>query len=100
MLDAVSVAHVGFIQAWSFGWQEALIILVVLLLLFGGRKLPELARGLAKSLRIFKSEMRGVKEDVEDAVRDEPDTGERKTLDSKPADSKPPENKSNEPPTG
>jgi sec-independent protein translocase protein TatA len=36
------------------GWQEILLVLVVILLLFGARKLPELARSLGKSLGEFK----------------------------------------------
>ena len=40
------------------GGPEILIILAVILLIFGGRKLPELARGSGRALRIFKSEIR------------------------------------------
>ena len=47
----------------TFGWQEIVLILLVILLLFGGRKLPELARGLGKALRDFKKELRGAGED-------------------------------------
>ena len=39
------------------GWH-IIVLVVVLLLLFGGRKLPEMARGVAQSLKIFKSEMK------------------------------------------
>ena len=39
---------------FHLGGQELLIILVVVLLLFGGRKLPELAKGLGEGLREFK----------------------------------------------
>jgi sec-independent protein translocase protein TatA len=37
----------------SFGWNEILLILFVVLLLFGGRKIPELMRGLGKGIREF-----------------------------------------------
>jgi sec-independent protein translocase protein TatA len=47
-------------------------ILAVVLLLFGGKKLPELARGLAKGLRIFRDELHGTQKDVEDAVQPPP----------------------------
>lgn len=43
----------------SLGIQEILIILLILLLLFGGRKIPELARGLGRGISEFK---RGVHE--------------------------------------
>lgn len=37
-----------------FGPQEIIIILVIVLLLFGGKKIPELMRGLGKGMREFK----------------------------------------------
>jgi sec-independent protein translocase protein TatA len=51
----------------QIGPTEILIILGVVLLLFGGKKLPELARGSGKALRIFKSEVKAMNDD------DEPD---------------------------
>ena len=45
-----------------FGMQEYLIIALVLVLLFGARKLPELARSMGSSLTQFK---KGMREDVE-----------------------------------
>ena len=56
--------------AWMPGpWEIALILLAVLVL-FGGKKLPELAKGLAKGIKGFKAEMR----DVTDAIHSDPDT--------------------------
>lgn len=40
------------------GGSEIWIIVLIGLLLFGGKKLPDLAQGLGKSLRIFKSEVK------------------------------------------
>ena len=37
----------------SLGWNEILLILLVVLLLFGGRKIPELMRGMGKGIREF-----------------------------------------------
>jgi sec-independent protein translocase protein TatA len=45
---------------FGLGYQELMIILVIVLLLFGAQKLPELARGLGKSVSEFK---RGQNED-------------------------------------
>lgn len=43
---------------WIGGW-EIVVILLVILLLFGGRKLPELMRGMGKGLREFKDATSG-----------------------------------------
>lgn len=42
-----------------------LLVLLVLILLFGAKRLPDSARSLAKSLRIFKSEMKDINKDEE-----------------------------------
>ena len=44
------------------GW-EIIIILALLLLLFGAKRLPDAARGLGRSLRIFKAETKGLRDD-------------------------------------
>lgn len=49
----------GFLREPS----HLIIILLVLLVLFGGKKLPDAARGLGRSMRIFKSEIRELKND-------------------------------------
>ncbi len=47
---------------------EILIILAIVLLLFGSKKLPDAARGIGRSLRIFKAETKGLMEDDKQAV--------------------------------
>lgn len=42
----------------NIGWTELIIILFVVLLLFGANKLPDLARSMGRSARIFKSEVK------------------------------------------
>ena len=39
---------------WSLGVREMILILAIVLLLFGGRKIPELFRGIGKGIRDFK----------------------------------------------
>jgi len=64
------------ILAWTPGAWEIVLVVVVILILFGGRKLPELARGLGKGLRLFKKELKGVKDDLEEiAEADEKPAG-------------------------
>nr|WP_199077064.1 twin-arginine translocase TatA/TatE family subunit [Pedobacter sp. ASV19] len=48
----------------NMGGSEVMLILVVVLLLFGGKKLPELARGLGKGIRDFKDASEGVKREI------------------------------------
>ncbi|MFE7750954.1 Sec-independent protein translocase subunit TatA [Streptomyces sp. NPDC057428] len=46
-----------------FGISEIAIILIVVILIFGAKKLPELARSMGKSARILKSEAKAMKSD-------------------------------------
>lgn len=48
----------------NIGGAEMMLILAVVLLLFGGKKLPELARGLGKGIREFKDASEGVKREI------------------------------------
>jgi sec-independent protein translocase protein TatA len=50
----------------GLGWPELLIIVFVLMLLFGAKKLPDMARGTGRALRIFKAETKGLMEDDDD----------------------------------
>jgi sec-independent protein translocase protein TatA len=47
----------------DIGWVEILIIAVVILILFGSKKMPDAARSLGRSLRILKSEVKGLHDD-------------------------------------
>lgn len=42
-----------------FGFQELAVILIIALLLFGGRRIPEIARGLGEGIRGFRSALKG-----------------------------------------
>ena len=50
---------------FGIGLQEIIVIALVVLLFFGGKKIPELMKGLGKGVRSFKDGMNG-KEDAED----------------------------------
>ena len=60
------------------GYQELIIILVIVVLIFGGSKIPELARGLGKGIREFKKEKDGVKNDAEKSTSKEDSTESEK----------------------
>ena len=66
-----------FLAAMPGGW-EMVVIALVILLMFGAKKLPELARGLGQGIREFKGAVNGVKDELKDAEEsidknDEPD---------------------------
>ena len=50
----------------SIGFTELVLIFVIVLLLFGGKKIPELARGLGEGIRNFRESMRGDQEEKKD----------------------------------
>ena len=54
-------------------WQELLIIVALVVLLFGAKRLPDAARGLGRSLRIFKAETKGMHDDDAKAGGASPD---------------------------
>jgi len=61
------------------GTQEIIIILVIVLLLFGGRKIPELMRGLGRGVREFNDAKNNVRKEIEDNVNSVNSPSETKT---------------------
>ncbi len=53
----------------NLGPTEIILILLVLVLLFGAKKLPELARGSGRALRIFKAETKGLMDDDDESMK-------------------------------
>ena len=62
MITHLMVGSLGF-------WEITLIVLVVILL-FGGKKIPELMKGLGKGVKSFKEGMKDVEEDVKEIKKD------------------------------
>ena len=54
----------------NLGFQELLIIGVVVLVMFGGRKIPEFMRGLGKGIREFNDAKNNVKTEIEDGIKE------------------------------
>lgn len=52
------------------GFNEILIILIIVLLLFGGRKIPELMRGLGRGIREFNDAKSNVKREIEEGINE------------------------------
>ena len=68
----------------GLGPQELILILLVLVLLFGATKLPELARGSGRALRIFKAETKGLMDDEDDDAAAK--TPEQREIEQRQAD--------------
>lgn len=54
----------------NLGFQEILLIAVVILVLFGGRKIPEFMRGLGKGIREFNDAKDNVKRELEQGMKE------------------------------
>ena len=54
----------------SLGPWEIVLVALVIIILFGGKKIPELARGLVKGLREFRKTTKDLKDEVNSAAED------------------------------
>jgi sec-independent protein translocase protein TatA len=68
----------------GIGAPEIILILLVIVLLFGAKKLPELARSTGRSLRIFKAETKGLLDDDDDDPDKPAIDAQRSTTEAKP----------------
>ncbi len=70
-----TTSTLAFIE--GIGGPELLMVMVIVLILFGGKKLPEFARGLGKSMREIKKATSGVEEEFKRAMEEEPERPKR-----------------------
>lgn len=62
----------------NLGAPEILLIALIVLLLFGGKKIPELMRGIGKGVRSFKEGINDVKEEINKSIEDDKNNEEKK----------------------
>lgn len=60
---------------FRFGMGELIVILLIILLLFGAAKLPEIARALGKSIKEFKKAGKEIKDDLTEITKDDEKKG-------------------------
>ena len=60
-MDMLTILPMAFVGGW-----EIIVIALLVLLLFGGKKIPELMKGLGKGVKSFKEGMKEVEEDVKE----------------------------------
>ncbi len=53
----------------NIGGTELLVVLFVVFIFFGPKKLPEIGKNLGKALREFKSAMKGIQDDIEKSTK-------------------------------
>ena len=58
----------------GLGGTEVVLILFAILLLFGAKRIPELAKGLGRGIREFKDATKEIKSDIENSVKDDHST--------------------------
>lgn len=71
-----------FLFLGNIGTGEIIIVALVVLLLFGGKKIPELMKGIGKGVKSFKD---GIN-DIEKEIKDEPATKQEKKTEEKTED--------------
>ncbi len=59
-------------QMGSFGTPELVVILIIILVLFGGRKIPEIMRGLGQGMREFRSASKEATDEITKLAEEEP----------------------------
>jgi len=62
----------------TLGWPEIILLLLVALLLFGAKKLPDVGRSLGKGIREFKKALKGIEEDIEQEDEEKEEKGKEK----------------------
>ena len=61
----------------GIGMQEVLLIGLIILLFFGGKKIPELMKGLGKGVKSFKDGVKGIEDDIEMSDKENKDKKEQ-----------------------
>ncbi|HZH88325.1 MAG TPA: twin-arginine translocase TatA/TatE family subunit [Chitinophagaceae bacterium] len=56
---------------------EWIYIVILIIILFGGKKIPELAKGIGKGIRDFNDARDGVKKDIESGMNEKPESSEK-----------------------
>lgn len=78
MTTNLSLVLCGTIAPWQF-----ILIALIVLLLFGGKKIPELMRGIGKGIRNFKEGMREVEDDISNVDKTEDSKKNQNSIDNK-----------------
>jgi sec-independent protein translocase protein TatA len=67
-LNIIIMTTLGFIG--NIGGPSFILIILVIILLFGAKRIPELARGLGRGIREFKDATKEIQDDIEEGLKD------------------------------
>lgn len=69
IINFFNMFHNSLLFLGGIGAGEIVVVSLIVLLLFGGKKIPELMRGLGRGVREFKDAQDGMKEELDDSVK-------------------------------
>ncbi len=64
VIQTQEIMTLGILLIFGLGTQEIMLIALIVLLLFGGSKIPELMKGIGKGVKSFKDGMSGIEEEL------------------------------------
>lgn len=64
---------------FRMGMGELVVILLIVLILFGASRLPQIARALGKSIKEFKKGVKEIEDDIKEITKDEEDSSTKKS---------------------
>ena len=70
---------------FGLGTPEVIVIVVVILIFFGGKRIPELMRGIGQGVREFNSAKSNLKQEIEEGMKDKPVTPAKQATEEKKA---------------
>ena len=62
---------INILMFGTIGWPEIILLLLVVLLLFGAKRLPEIGKALGKGIREFKKSIKGIEDELEEPEKKE-----------------------------
>ena len=68
---------------FGLGTPEVIVIVVVILIFFGGKRIPELMRGIGQGVREFNAAKSNIKQEIEDGMKDKPAAAKETTEEPK-----------------
>ena len=69
VIQIQEIMTLGILLIFGLGTQEIIFIALIILLLFGGSKIPELMKGIGKGVKSFKDGMAGIEDELKSDVK-------------------------------